>query len=541
VKELTLSADTAAARSSQPLLKLEAVAKEFPNGTRALRGVDLSIRGGTVHGLLGANGAGKSTLIKILSGALDASAGNIVWRGEGVHWKRPWQARQAGVSTLYQHIPLVGTLSVLENVFLGDSTGWRRSAQLRERLRALLDSIGYNIDPQLLVGDLPLGQRQMVAILQALAANAQLIVMDEPTASLAGEEREIVYGTIRHLTREGRAVLFVSHFLDEIVSLTDEVTVLRDGVAVLHAVTAELDEAKIAAAIVGHAVAAVTRERRPNMQAPGTALLLEVRQLQSPGRLAPCSFDLRQGEVLGIAGFLGAGRSELLHAIFGADREARGEVRLLGRTVGRSPAAAVRAGLALVPEDRMRQGLIPTFALRQNTTLPFLANVARWSVFVAHGLEVARAQEGIQRLRIEAASVDMPVTDLSGGNAQKVNIARWLFDAAKVFLLDEPTAGVDIGARNEILQSLRDLASNGAGVIIVSSDFEELVAVSDRILVLRDGAITAQRLATQTNEHELTLLAGGTVAPETLPGDNMAATLAVPAANVGHTLPCRPS
>jgi ribose transport system ATP-binding protein len=367
------------------------------------------------------------------------------------------------------------------------------------------------------VGDLSIGKRQMVAILQALAMKARLIIMDEPTASLATAERAIVYRTIQHLARvECTAVLFVSHFLDEIMSATDEVTVLRDGVAVLHANTADLDEAKIAEAIVGRAVTAVTRE--PARIRVEDAPVLEIEGLTSPGKLAPCTFVLQAGEVLGIAGFLGSGRSELLHAIFGADREARGEVRMLGSKVARSPAAAVRAGLGLVPEDRMGQGLIPGFTLWQNATLPFLESLTWGDFLMAHRREVARAEEAIARLRIKAAGVDVPVADLSGGNAQKVSIAKWLTGATRVLLLDEPTAGVDIGAKAEILQNIRALAATGAGVIIVSSEFEELLAVSDRVLVLRDGAIVAERQTTATTEHELILLAGGTAAQRSLAG-----------------------
>jgi ribose transport system ATP-binding protein len=499
------------------LLQLEGLAKVFPNGTVALRGVDLTIRAGSVHGLLGANGAGKSTLIKILSGALPATAGTISWCGERVSWRRPVEPQAAGVATLHQHIPLVGTLSVLENVFLGEASGWRRTRELEARLRRLVQSIGYDIDPQARVGDLSIGQRQMVAILQALAMQARLIIMDEPTASLAAAERAIVYRTIEHLAHvERTAVLFVSHFLDEIMALTDEVTVLRDGIAVLHADTKDLDEGKIAAAIVGRAVTALTRE--PARMSFSDPPVLEIDQLACAGKLAPCSFTLRAGEVLGIAGFLGSGRSELLHAIFGADREARGEVRMLGRKVGRSPAAAVRAGLGLVPEDRMRQGLIPGFALWQNASLPFLDKLAWRDFLMVHRREVARAEEAITRLRIKAASVDVPVAELSGGNAQKVSIAKWLTEATRVLLLDEPTVGVDIGAKAEILQNIRALAAAGAGVIIVSSEFEELLAVSDRVLVLRDGAIVAERQAIETTEHELILLAGGTAAPRSPAG-----------------------
>ena len=357
------------------------MAKVFPNGTVALRGVDLTIRAGLVHGLLGANGAGKSTLIKILSGALPASAGTITWCGERVSWRRPVEPQAAGVATLHQHIPLVGTLSVLENVFLSESSGWRRTSGLEARLQRLLESVGYDIDPQALVGDLSIGQRQMVAILQALAMKARLIIMDEPTASLATSERAIVYRTIQHLAQvEGTAVLFVSHFLDEIMSLTDEVTVLRDGVAVLHADTRDLDEGKIAEAIVGRAVTALTREpsRVGFSDAP---VLLEIEKLSSAGKLAPCTLTLHAGEVLGIAGFLGSGRSELLHAIFGADREARGEVRMLGKKVGRSPAAAVQGrpgpGAGRPHGTRAHTGVLAL--AERNVAIPGESRVARFS------------------------------------------------------------------------------------------------------------------------------------------------------------------
>ena len=495
-----------------PMLQLTGLTKVFPNGTAALRGVDLTVRAGRVHGLLGANGAGKSTLIKILSGAQTATAGTVTWCGERARWKRPVEARAAGIATLYQHIPLVGTLSVLENVFLGEAAGWRHAAQSAAHLKRLLQSIGYDIDPHVLVEDLPIGQRQMVAILQALAMKARLIIMDEPTASLAASERAIVYRTIRHLARaEGAAVLFVSHFLDEIVTLTDEVTVLRDGVAVLHAATSDLSERKIAAAIVGREITAVT-PAPPQASLPDRPLL-EVDQLSSQGKLAPCSFQLRAGEVVGIAGFLGAGRSELLHAIFGADRAATGTVRLAGHPVGRSPAAAVRAGMGLVPEDRMRHGLIGEFSLWRNATLPCLENLAWQDFLMLHGRELACAQAAVERLRIKTASLDAPVSNLSGGNAQKVSIAKWLTGGPlKVLLLDEPTAGVDIGAKAEILQALRSLAAAGTSVLLVSSEFAELLAVSDRILVLRAGGLVAQRQVAETSEHELILLAGGTVA-----------------------------
>lgn len=492
---------------SSPLLKLERLEKIHPNGTAALRGVDLAVRGGTVHGLLGANGAGKSTLIRILSGASPATGGQIFWRGERVSWSRPARARAAGIATLHQQIPLVGTLSVLENVFLTERGGWRRGRLLTARLRGLMESIGYEADIEAPVATLPIGERQMVGILQALATQATLIVMDEPTASLAAAERRIVHRSIRRLAGEGRAVLLVSHFLDEVLALTDEVTVLRDGAAVLSSVTAVLDEPALAAAIVGRPV----REARARAAANGGARrkVAEIIGLESPGRLAPCSFEVRAGEVLGIAGFLGSGRSELLHAIFGADRGARGEVRLHGKRVGRSPRAAVAAGIALVPEDRQAQALVPQFPLSKNLTLAHLGQLARWGLFVRPGSETAAAEEAIARLGIKAHGAATPVTELSGGNAQKVSIARWLCGPTHLLLLDEPTAGIDVGAKAEILDLVRELAGAGVAVVLVSSELRELTAAADRILVMREGAIVAERLAQDTDEGELVMLASG--------------------------------
>ena len=497
-----------------PLLRLEGIAKTFPNGTIALRGVDLDVDRGTVHGLLGANGAGKSTLIRILSGALAASAGRILWHGAPVQWHSPAEANLGGVATIHQHIPLVPTLSVIENVFLGRGGAWRRAPADRERFARLLESVGYVIDPDGLVGDLPIGKRQMVAVLQALGGGAELIVMDEPTASLATEEREIVYATVRRLTRqEGKAILFVSHFLDEVMALTDCVTVLRDGTAVLRARTAEIDAMRIAEAIVGRAVTAIARQQDLAHTVTGPTLLA-VRDLASPGRLAPTTLDLHAGEVVGVAGFLGSGRSELLHAIFGADSDATGTVTLDGRPVPRSTDGAVRAGLALVPEDRMGQGLVPGFELWRNVSLPHLRSAALFGVLPRHDEELRRGREAIVRLGIKAPSAEVLVTELSGGNAQKVTVAKWLFGEARVFLLDEPTAGIDVGAKADILALVRDLAARGCGVLIVSSDFEELLAVSDRILVMRQGRVVAERRAAETSEHELVLLA--TASPESV-------------------------
>jgi ribose transport system ATP-binding protein len=495
-----------------PLLQLEGVTKTFPNGLTALRGVNLEVSRGTVHGLLGANGAGKSTLIKILSGSLAATGGRIVWKGAAVEYSSPKAANDMGIATIHQHIPLVPTLSVLENVFLGEEGRWRRNTKIRQRFSELCERVGYWLEPDGLVSDLSIGQRQMVAILQALGTGAEMIVMDEPTASLAASEREVVYRIVRHLSRvEKKAIVFVSHFLDEVIALTDRVTILRDGQAVVDAQTRDLDESRIAEAIVGRQIVAL-EQATPRPVDAAAPVLLELKGLASRDKLEPISLSVRAGEVVGVAGLLGSGRSELLHAIFGADPDATGEVRVEGRLLRQSTASAVKAGLALVPEDRMAQGLVPGFEIWRNTTLPALDGVSRGGWLPDRMQEQQRGAEAIRRLSIKANSPDILVTELSGGNAQKVTIAKWLFSDVKVFLLDEPTAGIDIGAKTDILLLVRELAAAGKAVIVVSSEFEEILAVSSRVLVMRDGRCIAERLGHETSEHELILLSGGTSA-----------------------------
>jgi ribose transport system ATP-binding protein len=509
----TVGASAPSPGTAEVILRLEGLAKVYPNGTSALRGVSLELQRGSVHGLLGANGAGKSTLIKILAGSHTASSGTIYWHGKPVVLSSPRQANDLGIATVHQHIPLVPTLSVIENVFLGSGEIWRLQAALMERYADLTSRVGYYLDPHSLISALSIGERQMVAIFQALATGADVLVMDEPTASLASDERVLVYETIRRLSqRDGKAILFVSHFLDEVVALTDCVTVLRDGQAVLHARTQDLDERKIAEAIVGRQLTLLEARSSVSSEvarAVESSPVLELRDLAVPGKLEPVSLTAAEGEVIGIAGLLGSGRSELLHAIFGADRRASGAVLLDQKPVGRSPREAVAAGIGLVPEDRTAQGLIPRFTIAENTSLPALQGVSLLAGLLSPSLEQDRGLQAIERLAIKARDPETLVTELSGGNAQKVTIAKWLFGNLRVLLLDEPTAGIDIGAKTEILQLVQDLAAGGLTVLVVSSDFEDLLAVADRVLVLRDGRAVAERRCCETTVHELLLLAGG--------------------------------
>lgn len=493
---------------AQPVLSLVGIRKTFPNGTVALQGVDFEAYAGSVHGLLGANGAGKSTLIKILSATYPASSGKQIWRGAEVEFSSPLQANQAGIATIHQNIPLIPTLSVLENIFLWKDKGWRNDPNDRIKYKQICDDVGYYIDPDELVSELSIGARQMVCILQALSYGADLIVMDEPTASLAKEEREIVYDTVRKLASQDKAIIFVSHFLDEIVALTDEVTVLRDGRPVMYAVTAEVEESDIADAIAGKTVGTLEHLKHER----GTIkdeVVLQVDELASPEGLEPTNLTIRAGEVVGIAGLLGSGRSELVHAIFGSDKRRTGRVTMQGKVLPTSPRHAVNAGIALVPEDRDQQAIVPVFEIWRNNSLPYLDKTAKHGFLLQRDIEMEWADRAIDMLKIKTESAQTLVTELSGGNAQKVTVSRWLFGDAKLLILDEPTAGIDVGAKADILALVRELASKGVAVIIISSEFEEILAVSDRILVMRDGKVAATRLAAETDDHELILLASG--------------------------------
>ena len=491
------------------VLSVRRLEKVYPNGTAALKSASFDIAGATIHGLIGANGAGKSTLIKILSGAIPASGGEIVWSGERRDWRRPADAAAAGIATIHQHIPLAGTLSVRENVFLASSRPWRESGFERRRFDELLEAVGYDIDPEAIVDELPIGRRQMVCILQALAADARLLIMDEPTASLSDTERTMVFDTIRRLRDlRGTSVLFISHFLDEILELCQQVTVLRDGVTVLNEPRGAIDEQKLIVAIVGRE-AALAGENRAAFVREADAPLLDVRSLSSSGRLDQVAFSVRPGEIVGLAGLLGSGRSEIMHAIFGADPTASGSVTIAGLPVPRTIAGAIAAGIVLVPEDRIRQALFVNESIRWNTTLPNPAPVSMLGLFPVEALEEQRADEIISAFSVVAPNADVLVGELSGGNAQKIALSRALAADCRVLLLDEPTAGVDIGAKADIRRVVSEIAETGTAIVVAISDFEELLAICDRVLVVSEGRIIAERRAAGTSEHELMALAGG--------------------------------
>jgi ribose transport system ATP-binding protein len=481
----------------------------YPNGTAALRGASFDVAGASIHGLIGANGAGKSTLIKILSGAFGASGGEMVWQGAQRAWRSPAEALHAGIATIHQHIPLANTLSVIENIFLSTGGRWRHSAQERKAFADLAETVGYDIDPDAIVGELPIGRRQMVSILQAIAANARLLIMDEPTASLSDGEREVVFDTIRRLqSRHQTSILFISHFLDEVLELCEAVTVLRDGTVVLDEKRDAIDEQTLVAAIVGKK-SNIYAVKHTSLAEDGRAPLLAVENLNSGDKIHDVSFAVKPGEILGLAGLLGSGRSEILHAIFGSDVHATGTVSMADRPIQRSIRDALAAGLVLVPEDRIGQALILDESISWNLSLPDAERISSLAIFPVHAREEARAARVMSAFSVKAADSSVEVRRLSGGNAQKVALGRALSPGCKVLLLDEPTAGVDIGAKADIRRVIDEIARTGVAVIVVISDFEELLSMCTRIAVVANGRIVAQRRPEETSEHELVALASG--------------------------------
>lgn len=488
--------------NSPPMLAMQGIIRRYDNGTQALAGADLTVHAGEVHGLLGANGAGKSTLVAILAGAERPDGGTIAWRGDKVRWAGPLAPRRAGIATIYQHAPLAPALNARDNILLGDG-GWSRRDGARAILvDALIASLGNPFDPGALVSDLAPGARRMVAIAQALASGADLVVMDEPTAALNDRERQAVHAVIRRLAHDqGKAVVLVSHFLDEICALTDRVTVLRDGRTVLIAATATLDEPGLARAITGRSVSPSRAPARPSAEA-ATNGGLTVDTVYGDG-LGPVSLHVAAGEIVGLAGLLGSGRSRLLHTLFGAQVRQGGTIRVDGRAIAPAIAGSMAAGIALVPENRDRQGLFGGFSIEWNIALPPVPG--RWRTDPCG--ERMAAESMIAQLGIRASGPDVAASALSGGNAQKVAIAKWLRPQTRVLLLDEPTAGMDVGARQDVLAQIRRLADEGMAVILASSDFDELLAHASRILILHKGRIVGEADPATHNKADLLVMA----------------------------------
>ncbi|MGA5096296.1 sugar ABC transporter ATP-binding protein [Streptomyces lavendulocolor] len=491
-----------------PLLTMSGITKSFP-GVRALDGVDLEVRPGEVHCLLGQNGAGKSTLIKVLAGAHQPDGGTITWRGERVSLKSPVAAMRLGIATIYQELDLVEGLSVVENVFLGHeptSAGFVvRSGSARATTAALLRRLGHpEIDPARAVGDLSAAQRQIVSMARALSHDVRLIVMDEPSAALDPDETANLFRIVSDLTADGVAVVYISHRLEEIRRIGDRVTVLKDGRAVAGGLSADGTPTRdIVAMMTGRNVAYVFPDRPPAPPPRTRTPVLRAEGLAREGEFAPVDLEVWPGEIVGLAGLVGSGRSEILETVYGARRPTAGRVLVDGRPLRPgSVRAAVRAGLGLAPEERKAQGLLMLESVTRNVSVSSLSRFSRGG-WIDRAAERAAARTATRELSLRPDNPDARIRTLSGGNQQKAVLARWLLRGCRVLLLDEPTRGVDVGARAELYAVIRRLADDGLAVLLVSSEVPEVLGLADRVLVLREGRVVHTAPARELDEHRV--------------------------------------
>ncbi len=478
---------------TSPLLGLRGVVKSF-GAVRALRGVDFEVHAGEVHALLGENGAGKSTLIKVATGAHRPDGGTIEIAGEAAGTLDPASARARGIACIYQQPALFPDLSVAENIGLRlEGAGAWRAVNWRERrarAEELLRRVGAEIAPEAEVRELSMPEQQLVEIAGALGGGASVVIMDEPTASLTRREQERLFGIVRNLRASGVGVIYISHRLEEIFALADRVTVLRDGESVGSFAMREIDEARLIRLMVGREIEALYPERGAEEKAGEVALALRNVGCAAGG-VSGVSLEVRAGEILGLAGLVGAGRTELARVLFGLTPADAGEISLGGRavTIG-SPREAMDLGVAYVPEDRRRHGVILEMPVAQNMTMALHGRLFRGG-WLRRGAERGLAEKFIARLGVKTDGPDAPAGSLSGGNQQKVALARWLATQPKVLILDEPTQGVDVGAKGEIHRLVRELAAQGLAVILISSDLPEAIGMSDRIGVMRGGKLVA--------------------------------------------------
>ncbi|MBV8603822.1 MAG: L-arabinose ABC transporter ATP-binding protein AraG [Pelomonas sp.] len=495
-----------------PALQFDQVSKRFP-GVRALDGVSFAAEAGRVHGLLGENGAGKSTLLKILGGQYRPDGGRLLLDGEECRFASAGDAIRAGVAVIHQELQYVADLTVTENMLLGRlprRAGLfvdRRAA--RERVAACLRETGVDLDPDARLATLSIAQRQMVEICKAVLQDARVIAFDEPTSSLSHRETEILFRLVRSLRDQGRTLIYISHRLEELYALCDSCTIFRDGRKVAaHPVMADVPRERLIADMVGRELSDIYDYRARPRGAPR----LEVRGLRSAvgGPIAEGQdFSVHAGEVLGFFGLVGAGRSELMRLLYGADARAGGEVRLDGAAVATAgPRAAIEAGIVLCPEDRKEQGILAQASIAENINISVRRHELRAGLFLRHRREAERADAFIKRLRVKTPDRHQQIRLLSGGNQQKVILARWLAEPGlKVLILDEPTRGIDVGAKNEIYGLIHEVAASGCCVIVISSELPEVLGIADRVIVMRDGAISGELPRAQANEAAVLSLA----------------------------------
>ncbi|MEU0489331.1 sugar ABC transporter ATP-binding protein [Nocardiopsis sp. NPDC006139] len=491
-----------------PPLALVDVTKSF-GSVRALRGLSLELRAGEIHALVGENGAGKSTLVKTIAGVHRPDTGQILSDGEPTVFTAPADAQRAGVAVIYQEPTLFPDLSVAENIFIGRQPRTRLGTIDRARVRAetaeAFARLGVDIDPDRPANGLSIADQQLVEIAKALTRRARVLIMDEPTAALSGVEAERLFTVARTLRDAGSALLFISHRFDEVFSLCDRITVVRDGAFVSCDPTSELDVDTVVRRMVGREVTSLY----PKEEAEHGDVVLEVEGLTRAGVFADVSFSVRAGEIVALAGLVGAGRSEVVRAVFGVDRYDAGSVRVAGSPLpaGR-PKASIGAGMALVPEDRRHQGLVMEESIGRNATSTRRRALSRFGLLGARA-EHAAAREWGERLSLKYGSLDDAVSTLSGGNQQKVVLAKWLSTGPRVLFIDEPTRGIDVGTKAEVHRLLSTLAGQGLAIVMVSSELPEVLGMADRVLVMHEGRITAELDRARADEESVMYAATG--------------------------------
>ena len=499
------------------VLQFDNISKHFP-GVKALNGVSFEAHAGQVMGLLGENGAGKSTLLKILGGQYRPDGGRLLLEGQERHFTSAGDAIAAGVAIIHQELQYVAELTVAENVLLGrlpTRFGLVDHKAARRLVAEQLAAIGVDLDPAARLSELSIAQRQMVEICKAVMQDAKVIAFDEPTSSLSHRETEILFRLVKRLRAEGRTLIYISHRLEELYELCDACTIFRDGRKIVtHGVMADVPRERLIADMVGRELQDIY-DYRSRQQGP---MRLEARGLHSARLPEPLSFAMRGGEVLGFFGLVGAGRSELMRLLYGADARRGGEVLLDGKAVSAAgPSAAIAAGIVLCPEDRKEQGILAHSSVAENINISCRRHGLLGGVFLRHGQEAQRADDFIRKLRIKTPSREQEIRLLSGGNQQKVILARWLAEPGlKVLILDEPTRGIDVGAKNEIYKIIHDVAASGCCVIVISSELPDVLGITDRLIVMRDGRISGEldrANASETAALALALPDGAPAAP----------------------------
>ncbi len=478
------------------ILKMEGINKSFGDA-RVLKNVHFELKHGEIHALVGGNGAGKSTLMKIITGVYTLDSGKIYVNGKETVIEKPLDAKNQGIAMIFQELSLIQSMTVAENIFLGTEIvrhGVRDIKQMRQKTEAVLKRLGIDVDPDTKVSELSVGVSQMVEIAKAVSKDAKILVFDEPTAALSDSETVRLFEMMEQLKKEGVSMVYISHRMNEILNICDRITILKDGEYITTKETGEMTLDKIVSYMMGGASGGGHKFEWVSRQYDETAPdVLTVEHLDINDKIKDISFSLKPGEILGFAGLMASGRTEIMETLFGQRRRRGGTVKLEGKEVHvKNTAQAVSAGFALIPEDRRKEGLVLIHSIKDNAVLPVLSRLAKMKIFNNEKLEKKIVEENIRQLSVKAEHIDQPIGLLSGGNQQKIVIAKWMNTHPKVMMLDEPTAGVDIGAKGEILEIIRKFADQGHGVLFVSSELTEMMAICDRIITIYDGRITGQ-------------------------------------------------